>query len=122
MKILNILLIVVIVLMSLAAGLAKIVLVPEEKTFLLGVGLNVAAIIAFGIIQVVAAVLLAIPKTKIVGAVMASVAFLLSAILVFMSGNTVFGAISLLPVIVSALIIYFSLRKTEVSEHQKSDT
>ena len=58
MKIVNILIIAIIVLLSIAAGLAKVMQAPQEMDFLQGVGLSSAMIIAFGLVQTSAGVLL----------------------------------------------------------------
>ena len=112
MKILNITLIAIMALLSIAAGLAKVMQVPEEMTFLTGLGLSNTMIFIFGAIQIVGGILLAIPKSKMVGSVTVIIAFLVSAILVFVSGNFTFGIVSMLPVVITGFIIYQTLKNT----------
>ena len=52
MKIVNILIIAIIALLSIAAGLAKVMQTQQELEFLQGVGLSSALIVAFGLVQI----------------------------------------------------------------------
>lgn len=106
MKIVNIVLIILISLLSVAAGLAKVMQVPQEMEFLTGFGLSTSAILTFGVVQVLGGVLLAIPRFRLSGAILIIIAFLLSAILVFLGGNLSFGFVSILPVAATGWILY----------------
>jgi len=110
MKIVNILIIAIIALLSIAAGLAKLMQAPAEMEFLQGLGLSSGLIMAFGLVQVVGGVLLAIKKTRMPGAILVTLAFAVSTILIFIGGNTVFGLFSILPVALAGLIIYQASR------------
>lgn len=106
MKIINIIFITLISLLSIAAGLAKIMQVPQEMEFLTGFGLTPIIILIFGVVQVLGGALIAIPKLRLAGAIFIIISFLLSAILVFLSGNLSFGFVSILPVVATGWIIY----------------
>ncbi len=112
MKIANIILIAVMALLSIAAGLAKVMQVPKEMAFLTGLGLDNTMIFIFGAIQIVGGILLAIPKSKMYGSVLVVIAFLVSAILVFVGGNFTFGIVSMLPVLITGFIVYQTLKNT----------
>tara|TARA_R110000751_G_scaffold76881_1_gene155092 strand:- start:4976 stop:5356 length:381 start_codon:yes stop_codon:yes gene_type:complete len=105
------LLIVIISLLSLFAGIAKVIHSPDEVQFLQHFMFNDFAIILYGVIQIFAAALLSMGlffsynKVAKVGAVFVALAFLLSSVLIFVSGNFMFALISLLPVACTALII-----------------
>lgn len=109
MKIVKIILIAVIALLSVAAGLAKVMKVPDEVAFLAGQGLSEMMILVFGAVQILGGVLTAIPQTRLFGTVVVLIGFLLSAVLVFLSGNLAFGLISLLPTLVSVWVIYLTV-------------
>lgn len=98
----------IIALMSIAAGLAKVMQAPQEMEFLQGAGLSTAMIVAFGLVQVLGGVLLIPGRTRLPGMVLAALAFLVSAILIFTSGDLAFGLVSLLPVALSCVVIYQS--------------
>lgn len=106
MKILNVLIIGIIALLSIAAGLAKVMQAPQEMAFLQGTGLSTAMIVAFGLFQLLGGVLLIPVRTRLPGAVLAALAFLVSAVLIFTSGDLTFGLVSLLPVALACVIIY----------------
>jgi uncharacterized membrane protein YphA (DoxX/SURF4 family) len=109
-KILNILLIAIITLLSIAAGFAKVMETPQEVEFLQSFGFNTTQIIVYGFVQIGGGVLLALPKTIRWGALITILAFLLSSALIIIDGDLMFGLISLVPVLLTALI-YWQSRK-----------
>lgn len=100
-------------LLSIAAGGAKVALVPEEVEFLGQFGLTNALIVVFGAIQVLAGLLIVIPKTRVVGSIIAALGFAVSAVLLVMAGNTAFAGVSLVPVVL-ALVVAFKARPDKV--------
>lgn len=112
MKIVNVLIIVVVVLLSIAAGAAKVMQVPQEMEFLRSVGLSESLIMVFGLIQIAGGVLLMTQKTRLIGAVLAASAFVLSTILIFIGGNIEFGLFSILPIVLAGIVICQCVRVT----------
>ena len=115
MKIVNIVIIAIIALLSIAAGLAKVMQNQQEMEFLQSFGLSSFLIVAFGLIQIAGGVLLVPRKTRMTGGVLAALALLVSAVLIFVGGNLVFGLVSLIPVALACLIIYQSARYNHTS-------
>ena len=113
MKVLQLILVVIICLLSIAAGAAKVLQSPEEVQFLQGFGFNTTLIISYGLIQVAGGVLLAISKTRKLGALVTIVGFAISTILIGMAGNLGFAAISLLPILVISFIFWQASRMTK---------
>lgn len=113
MKILNLALIAIITLLTIAAGVAKILQSPEEVKFLQGFGFNSALIIAFGVVQVIGGIFLALPKARKWGALITSVGFSISSILIGLSGNLVFSLVSMLPVIITIFIFWQNSRNAQ---------
>ena len=117
MKIVRLLLIVIVALLSIAAGAAKVIQAPQEMEFLQGFGLSTLSIIVFGLVQILAGVLLAPQKTRISGATLAIIAFAASTILIFKGGNFAFALFSILPIVLSVIVVYqtadMALRKPE---------
>lgn len=97
MRILKLIILVLLILMSLAAGAAKIMQMPQEMTFFQDIGLSLGLLVPLGVVQVIGGLLAAIPKTRKFGAIVMALVFLASAIMVFMSGHIGFGVISLIP-------------------------
>lgn len=115
MKIATTVLAIILGLLSIAAGAAKVSLVPEEAAFLQQFGFTDTLIIAFGLVQGLGGVLLAVPRTRAYGASICCVGFAISAVLLLLDGNLAFGGVSLLPVALTAFIAYqvFSSQQTE---------
>ena len=112
MKIVNILLVAVIVLVSIAAGAAKVMQTPQEMEFLQGLGLSTTLIVVFGLVQITGGVLLVPRKTRMFGAVLATAALVVSTVLIFVGGNLAFGLFSIVPVALAAVVIYQSAGNT----------
>jgi len=116
MKIVKFLIIVVVALLSIAAGAAKVMQTPQEMEFLQGVGLSETLIMVFGLVQIAGGVLLVPQKTRLSGAVLAAMAFVVSTVLIFIGGNLAFGLFSILPIVLAGVLIYQCARIT----HNKS--
>ena len=112
MKTVNILIIATIALLSIAAGLAKVMQTQQELEFLQGVGLSSALIVAFGLVQISGGVLLVLKKTRLLGAVLATSALVVSTVLIFIGGNLAFGLVSILPIALACVIIYKTAKTT----------
>ena len=112
MKILSIVLTGLIALLSIAAGAAKVMQVPDEMAFLGGLGLSGSMILAFGAFQIIGGILTIIPKSKTFGSIILVIGFAISAVLVFSSGNIKFGLISIVPVILGGIITYTSIKSS----------
>jgi hypothetical protein len=105
MKIVNNLLIIILALMSIAAGAAKIMLAPQEVQFLQSFGMNNPVIIIFGVIQIIGGALLAHKRVRLYGAFIVALGLLASTALIFFSGNVTFGLFSLLSVVLAIFVI-----------------
>ncbi|MBT8101556.1 MAG: hypothetical protein KJO95_01220 [Gammaproteobacteria bacterium] len=103
-------------LLSIAAGGAKVALVPEEVEFLGQFGLTNALIIVFGTAQVLAGLLMVIPKTRLVGSIIAALGFAVSAVLLLMAGNAAFAGVSLVPVVLALAVAFKARPDKAVSE------
>ena len=106
MKIVNILIVAIIALLSIAAGLAKVMQTPQEMEFLQGLGLSSVLIVVFGLVQILGGVLLVPRKTRLPGAVLATSAFVVSTVLILVGGNLTFGLVSIIPIALACIIIY----------------
>ena len=74
----------------------------------MGFWLSNAMIVVFGLVQVAAGVLLLPPKTRVVAAALAALAFFVSTALIFLAGNAIFGMVSLVPTLLACIIVYRS--------------
>lgn len=108
MKILIIVVAVAIGLLSIAAGAAKIALIPEEVAFLSQFGFTNNLIFTFGAAQVLGGALMMSRRTRLYGSLVAGIAFAVSTALLVVAGNTAFAGLSLLPVILAGIVAYRS--------------
>lgn len=100
---------VIVALLSVAAGAAKIALVVDEVEFLSQFGFNEPLTMAFDAVQVLGGLLMLIPFARLYGAIGVVIVFTLSEVLILISGNLAFAALSAIPVALSGFIIYFSI-------------
>jgi len=105
-KLLNGLIIAILVLLSIAAGLAKVLQSPHEVEFLQGAGMNLTLIIVFGLIQISGGLLLVPSRTRLVGAPLIAATLILSMVLIFMAGDLAFSWFSIIPIVLTGVIIY----------------
>jgi len=97
MKMLKIVILVLLIIVSLAAGGAKLLQMPQEVRFFRDAGLDIDLLIPLGAMQIIGA-LLAIPKkTRLYGLILVSAGFLISAVAIYLTGNVLFAMVSLIP-------------------------
>ena len=115
MKIVKAIILVLLVLMSAAAGAAKVFQTPQETAFFESVGLSAFWLLPLGVVQIAGALAAIVHQTRRIGMAFVAAGFLVSAIIIFMTGNIGFGLISLLPVLLAAAISFYAAKETEVS-------
>jgi len=106
MKIANTIILILLTLLGISAGVAKLMQMPQEVEFLNNAGLNNTTIILFGVLQVVGGILLIFTKTRKIGALITAVAFAISTITIFMAGKLAFGFFSILPILLAAFVYH----------------
>ena len=104
MKIVGLVVLGLLALLSLAAGGAKIAQMPQEVQFFSQLGLDALWLYPLGALQVVGALACLLPNTLRMGAFAIAAGFAVSSIMIFMTGNTMFGAISLVPAALALLL------------------
>jgi hypothetical protein len=98
-------------LLGVAAGIAKMLQSPQEMAFFQGqIGFSAEAIMAFGLLQFVTGAMLIFKKTRLLGAALLGVTLLLSSIVIFMAGEISFGVVSLIPVLMADLVVWFEIK------------
>lgn len=108
MKIFNIIAIFAVALLSLAAGAAKLMKVPQEAAFFEAVSLAPIFMTIFGALQVLCSVLICIPKTRRIGAGLAALSFFASVVMILKTGQIYFALFSVLPVFLALYVFAFS--------------
>ncbi len=102
MKTLNGILLVLLILLSLATGITKLIQMPEEMELFRGAGFPDALTIVFGVIQVVGGLLLTLTNYRSYGALIMMITFVVASIVVFVNGMLGFGLFSLLFIALAA--------------------
>ena len=92
------------VLMSFAAGAAKLMVMEQEIAVFRQAGLNTALVFPFGLVQLAGGLLAIGRKTRHIGVTLMAVTFLASAIMLFVAGSIVFALVSLIPAALSAFL------------------
>ena len=77
-------------------------------------GFTNSILIAYGAVQLLGGILLALPKSRIVGATLVAITFLVSAVVLVMEGNIPVTIVTLICVLLLGVIIKQSLNKTTV--------
>ena len=100
-------------LLSAAAGIPKILQMPQELGFLQFLGFSAAAVSILGIVQLAGGVLLLLKKTRTTGAVLAGIAMLFSSIALYVGGNTRFALITFVPLVIAIVVFVAEMRDAE---------
>ena len=94
-------------LLAVTACAEKVIMVPQEVEFLQGFGFSVELIVGFGIVQILGALLLAIPRTTLLGLLISVLGYAVSSALIFVDGNYGFAFMSIFPIaIIVSLYLY----------------
>ncbi|MGI9221476.1 MAG: hypothetical protein ACR2QS_10645 [Woeseiaceae bacterium] len=98
-------------LLGVAAGVAKMLQTPQEMAFFQDqMGFSAEAIMAFGLLQFASGLMLIFKKTRMVGAALLGLTLLLSSVVIFMAGAIGFGVVSLIPVLMADLVVWFEIK------------
>lgn len=111
MKILFNILLAILVFLAVSSGLTKIMLMQQDVEFFGQYGFTNPILIAFGIAQVLGGILLMLPKTRVIGASLIAITFLISAVVLFMDGNNLVAIITMIFVALLGFVIYKTLGK-----------
>lgn len=107
---------ILLVILGIAAGVSKMLQTPQEMAFFQGeMGYSAEFIVAFGACQFLGALLMVFQKTRLAGALVLGLTLFLSCIVVFMSGNIVFGVVSLVPVIMADIAAWIEFKRLRPS-------
>jgi hypothetical protein len=101
MKIFLYIVLTILVFLALSSGITKIILMPEDVEFFGQYGFTNPVLIAYGGVQLIGGILLAMPKTRVIGALVVALTFLVSAVVLALAGN--------IPVTIVTLVCVFLL-------------
>ena len=92
-------------LLAISSGVAKVTLMQQEAAFFGKYGFTDPLLIAFGAAQLIGGVLLPFNKTRFVGASIVAVTFLVSLVLLLMDGNIPLSAVTLVMTVLAGVIM-----------------
>jgi len=93
------------VFLAVSSGATKIMLMPQDVEFFGKYGFTNTLLMAFGALQVVGGILLLLPKTRLVGAMLIAITFLISAAILLVEKNYIVAGITVLVVVLLAVVV-----------------
>ncbi len=109
MKILINVILAILVFLAVLAGITKIMLMQQDVELFGKYGFTNSILIAYGVVQLFGGILLVLPKTRIAGAILVAISFLISAVVLAMEGNVPVTIVTLVCVLLLGFIIQQSL-------------
>lgn len=88
--------VVLLVLLAVSSGITKILLMPQDVEFFGKYGFSHPLLIAFGTLQVVGGIFLSVSKTRLIGALIVACSFLVSAVVLVVSGDILLALVTCL--------------------------
>lgn len=105
MKIFYYTVLVILVFLAISSGFTKIILMEQDVEFFGKYGFTNSILIAYGIAQLLGGILLLLPKTRFYGAILVAITFLVSFIVLLLSGNIPMAIVTLVFVLLLGFII-----------------
>ncbi len=96
--------------MAISSGISKVLLMPQEVACFGQYGINNTLLVAFGVLQIVGGALLAAPKTRIAGSALVALTFIVSAIILMLSGDIPMALVTLFFTMLLGFIAKFNAR------------
>lgn len=100
----------ILVFLAVSSGITKILLMPNDVEFFGKYGFTRALLVVFGAAQLVGGVMMVIFRTRLLGAAIVSVTFLVSAILLIMEENVPFTIATLVSLVFLGFVAQRNLR------------
>jgi len=110
MKIVFKIMLAILIIMALASGTTKLLLMKQEVEFFGAYGFTNPLLILFGVSQFLAGLLMISGKTRLSGAVILNITFFISFVVLMLAGKVVLALITLLPMAALGFVIYKSRR------------
>jgi len=92
----------ILVFLAVPSGLTKVMLMPQDVEFFGRYGFTNSLLIGYGALQILGGVLMILRKTRLIGAAIVAVTFLISLVVLLLEGNIL---ISIVTAIAIALLV-----------------
>ena len=106
MKILHTLILIILVFLAITSGVTKVLLMQQDVDFFGAYGFNNTHLIMFGTIQILSGIALVFKKSRVVGAIVLAATFVISAVVLAISGNIPVTVITLVFVGLLGLVVH----------------
>ena len=106
---------VILIFLAVTSGITKMLLMPQDVEFFGEYGFSNPILIAYGLVQFVGGIILAIPGLRVIGAIVVTFTFLISAIVLFLSGNIPMTIVTLVFTGLLGFIAQFNVRLGQVT-------
>jgi len=105
MKVVSRIILAILTLLAVSSGITKILLMQQDVDFFGKYGFSSPMLIVFGSVQLLGGLLLVFPKTRIVGAAIVAVTFLVSLAMLLMDGNMAVSIITLVAILLLGVVM-----------------
>lgn len=102
---------VILVFLATSSGIAKIILMPQEVEFFGSYGFTNPILISYGVMSLIGALLLIANKTRLYGAIIVSIVFFISAVVLILDKNIPFTIFTFIALLMLGLVMKQSLKK-----------
>lgn len=105
MKVFLKLILVILVFLAVSSGITKIMLMQQDVVLFGEYGFTNPILITYGVIQLIGGILLVLPKTRVIGALLVAITFLISLVVLVMAGKIPVAIVTLICIALLCLII-----------------
>ena len=103
-------LLVILVLLALSSGTAKLLLMEQDVNFFGRHGFSPSMLMSFGFVQVLGSLLMVFAKTRFVGAAVIAATFLVTLVLLIFDGNLPVGVLTVIAILLLGVVMKQSWR------------
>ena len=110
----------ILVFLAASSGVSKIMLAEQDVNFFSNYGFSNPALIAFGAAQLLGGILLIFRKTRVIGAVIVGITFLISMALLILAQSWLFTAVTLIALLMLG-VVTMKHQKTALAESNSGE-
>lgn len=115
MKVAHTIILVILTLLAIAAGITKVMLLPQDVEFFGKYGFSNPALIGYGILQLTGGLLLPFTKTRFAGAAIVAVTFIVSLVVLMLDGNIPVSVVTLIMILLLGVLMKQSWKPASAS-------
>ncbi len=105
MKIISRVVLVVLIFLAVSSGITKVALMQQDVDFFGKYGFSNPILVVYGLVQLIGGVLMMLKRTRLVGAAVVAITFLISLVILLMEGNIPVSAATVVATLLLGAII-----------------